>query len=181
VHPGLAPALAGRTPIAVQQVVWPGGVALEIGCYAGDAQLPDELVSSIRCLVTNGDRVLVCADAGSEAHVLPGGRREPGESWAETAIREVHEETGWTVEPTSVRVLGFLHIRHLETVPEGHSFPHPDFLQIVLHAEGTPGPEDWVDTDPRDFFVTRSWSAALRNIDDLPLAAGDRAFLGLLP
>ncbi|GAA1101665.1 NUDIX domain-containing protein [Nocardiopsis composta] len=26
--------------------------------------------------------------------VLPGGRREPGETWAQTAIREVFEETG---------------------------------------------------------------------------------------
>src|SRR3982750_3918049 len=29
--------------------------------------------------------------------VLPGGGREPGETFAETAIREVHEETGVTV------------------------------------------------------------------------------------
>ncbi|MFQ5342022.1 MAG: NUDIX hydrolase [Anaerolineae bacterium] len=37
---------------------------------------------------------------------LPGGARDPGESFEETALREVHEELD--VEPASIQVLGRL-------------------------------------------------------------------------
>ena len=43
-------------------------------------------------------------------HAWPGGRRQPGESFAETAAREVEEETGWLVRPGSFRLLGWLHL-----------------------------------------------------------------------
>jgi 8-oxo-dGTP pyrophosphatase MutT (NUDIX family) len=39
-------------------------------------------------------RLLVVRSAGSDAFYVPGGKPEPGESWAEAAAREVGEETG---------------------------------------------------------------------------------------
>ena len=37
---------------------------------------------------------------------LPKGKRDPGESWQETALRETHEEVG--IEPSLVEVIGYL-------------------------------------------------------------------------
>jgi 8-oxo-dGTP pyrophosphatase MutT (NUDIX family) len=34
---------------------------------------------------------------------LPGGGVEPGESYADTAVREMHEETGFLLDPTTLR------------------------------------------------------------------------------
>jgi 8-oxo-dGTP diphosphatase len=39
-------------------------------------------------------RLLVVRAAGSDAFYVPGGKPEPGESWAQAAAREVGEETG---------------------------------------------------------------------------------------
>ena len=66
-------------------------------------------------------------------HALPGGRREPGESFEETLRREVMEETGYAIERP--RPLGIAHLRHLAPKPAGYAFPHPDFLWAVYVAE----------------------------------------------
>lgn len=169
--------LADRSPAAREVVLWPGDMRLEVAAYLGKADLPDDLVVSVRCLVTVGDQVLVCQDAAPSVHVLPGGRREQGESWRDTAQREVREETGWRVELDDLQMLGFIHLRHLTAVPDGHPFPHPDFLQVVLCGEGTGSPVDWVDSDG---WVQRSWPAAVEEARSLPLPATHLAFLGCL-
>lgn len=69
-----------------------------------------------------------------ERHPWPGGRREPGESYVDAAVREVHEGTGWVVEPASARYVGWLHLEHLAPRREGYVYPYPDFLQLVLCA-----------------------------------------------
>jgi uncharacterized damage-inducible protein DinB len=104
-------------------------------------------VTSVRCLVTVGGQLLACEDAHPSVNVWPGGRREPHESWAQTARREVSEETGWLVQPESLTMLGFLHYRHLTPVPAHHPYPSPDFLQVVMHGDAVGGSEGWVDTE----------------------------------
>ena len=175
--PQLRELLAARTPAARETAEWPGDMRLEMAAYLGDAELPDELVVSVRCLVTVASRVLVCEDAAPSVHVLPGGRREPGESWPETARREVVEETGWHVDPTLLQTVGFIHVRHVTPVPDDHPFPHPDFLQVVLRGEGTGTPAGWVD---REGWVQRSWLASLEEARALPLPGVGRAFLSLV-
>ena len=59
---------------------------------------------------------------GDEVHVLPGGRRETGETLAETIEREVWEEAGWQVEVGTV--VGFIQFVHLGPRP-------PGFVQVV--------------------------------------------------
>jgi 8-oxo-dGTP pyrophosphatase MutT (NUDIX family) len=104
----------------------------------------------VRCVVLVGDRVVVCENVDG-CHPWPGGRREPGESHVETACREVLEETGWRLDPESLREIGWLHIEFFVTFPEDHPLPHPDILQVVYvgravdrdeAAEGT-----WTDID----------------------------------
>ena len=49
-------------------------------------------------------RVLVVRATGSDAFYLPGGKPEAGESHAEAAAREVHEEVGIPVDPAALRL-----------------------------------------------------------------------------
>ena len=69
---------------------------------------------------------------GSIAHVLIGGRPEPGETPRQTVVREVGEETGWQVDP--VQMIGFRHFFHLEPRSGKTDRPYPDFLQPIFAA-----------------------------------------------
>lgn len=173
-HEGLRRLLAGRVPVAVETAHWPQGMTLRVATYLGEHDVPPELVVSVRCVVTVGRAVLVCEDAAPSIDVLPGGRCEPGETWGQTAQREVREETGWHVDPDRLAPLGFMHLRHLTPVPPGHPFPQPDFLNVVLHGLGTGGPVDWVDLDG---WVQRSRLIPYASAAGLPLSAAGSAFL----
>lgn len=124
---------------------------MRISAYLGTAGIPDELITSVRCLVQVGDLVVVCTNRDGISHPWPGGRREPGETMPATAVREVHEETGWLVDEASLRQLGWLHLEYLRPLPASHPFPHPDFCQVVLAGRAirrTGGRSaSWTDTD----------------------------------
>ncbi len=92
---------------------------------------PAEFVTSVRALVLRNDEVLLVRDPTSY-HILPGGRREAGETDHETVVRELLEETGWQVEIG--RLLGFKHFYRLTPKPAESAYPHPDFAQIVYLA-----------------------------------------------
>lgn len=51
-------------------------------------------------------RVLNVRKRGTSTLMLPGGKPEPGESAAETAVREIHEELGITLNPALLRGVG---------------------------------------------------------------------------
>jgi 8-oxo-dGTP pyrophosphatase MutT (NUDIX family) len=97
---------------------------------------PLEYVTSVRGVVFRGNRVLVMRNR-DEVHILPGGRREDGETLVETLVREVLEEAGWTLKVKEV--LGFLHLRHLGPKPVGshQGFPYlyPDFVHVVFLSD----------------------------------------------
>jgi 8-oxo-dGTP pyrophosphatase MutT (NUDIX family) len=146
------PVLESATPTAVHETAWRNGtLPLRISVYRGTAAVPAELITSVRCLVQVGDEVVVCTDRDGTSHALPGGRRQPGESFFATAAREVHEETGWLVEEASLGPLGWLLVEHLSAVPDDHPFPHPDFCQLVFggraHEHADSDAANWIDTD----------------------------------
>jgi ADP-ribose pyrophosphatase YjhB (NUDIX family) len=150
-HPDLTTLLATVDPIATGEACWlDGTVPLWVSAYATPDELPSDLVTSVRCVVRVGDRVVYCENKDG-THPLPGGRRQPGETYARTAIREVHEETGWLVQPNSLRRLGWLHLEHRAPRRPDDPYPYPDLLQLIYQGaaterDGQPGVE-WTDTD----------------------------------
>ena len=147
-HPGFVELLATLTPAVEDDVVW-GRTKLRSAAYPGAPDPPLDVVMSVRVLVQVDDRIVVCTNANGHCHPLPGGRREPGETIAETAVREVHEETGWHLDPSTLRPLGWLHFRLLEPVdPAWAHYPHPDMVHLVLTGTVTGrAAEDWTDTE----------------------------------
>ncbi len=128
-------------------MLWADGtLPLRVTSYLVDAQPPLSYVTSVRALVFKGDAIVVIRDPTGH-HVIPGGRREEGETLAETLQREVLEETGWTLSDWSL--LGVMHFRHLAPKPEGYPYPYPDFLQLIYRAEagrfvpGAQAPSEW--------------------------------------
>lgn len=145
-HPDVAALLARSSPAVSADAEWQTG-PLRASAHVGEVDLPRECLTSVRVIVVVGDSVVVATNPGG-THPWPGGRLEPGESWLDAAVREVHEETGWHLERDSVRVLGWLHIEHLTEMPDDHPFPHPDFLQYVVTGRASQRDGDettWVD------------------------------------
>ena len=134
--PALASYLARHTPVAETEVAWrDGAVRLRVTSYLSEELPPLEHISSVRCIVFRGDSVLVVRE-GDSAHVVPGGRREAGETLRQTLARELLEETGWTVERP--RLAGVVRLRHLGPRPPDiptASPLYPDFLWVIYAAE----------------------------------------------
>jgi ADP-ribose pyrophosphatase YjhB (NUDIX family) len=111
-------------------VAWPP-LQLRVRTYLTTTLPPLDLISSVRALVRRGNDIMVVRDPIS-VHILPGGRREEGETLLQTVQREVLEETGWTIRDT--RLLGFVHFHHLTPKPADHRYPYPDFLHVIYAA-----------------------------------------------
>ncbi len=124
--------LKGKTPFHETEALWADGtMPLRVRYFCSDEQPPEEFVTSVRCLVFQHDSVLGLRNRKGN-HILPGGRREEGETFEQTLRREVAEETGWTIE--SISRLGFIHLKHLKPKSPGFQFPYPHFFQIVYTA-----------------------------------------------
>lgn len=162
--------MAGRLPDSQDVETW-GEIRLSISGYLTQDIPPDRLITSVRCVILNQDKVMVVQNPDGY-RVLLGGRRETGESFVETLRREVLEETGWSVrEPL---LLGFLQFHHLTPKPVDYLYPYPDFLQLVFAAEADQHEpekriEDDYETDPTFYVLTEAFK--------LPLPARDRMFL----
>ena len=172
-HPDLVQLLEGLAPAAHELAEW-GPLRLRFDAYLSMHSLPDELITSARCVVRFGDQVVVTRSA-DDVNIWPGGRREPGESMRETAIREVFEETGCRLDPRSIRLLGFLHARHLVPPPADYRYPYPDFLQLVFVGEAVNPPVDgWTDTDG---YVQAAWLESPMDAEGLGISRLSIPFL----
>jgi len=149
----LAEFLSAQVARVEEDVRW-GQLRFRVGSYLGERLPPLELITSARAVVLREGSVLVVQDP-TAVHILPGGRREAGETLHQTLQREVLEETGWALdEPT---LLGFKHFRHLQPEPAGYAHPYPDFFQAVYVA------------------LARSYDPGARETDGYELGAGFRS------
>ena len=119
----IATYLESMMPVAHGEAIWAGGTTLRLTYYVGTVRPPAGYVSSVRCLLLKGARVLIVRSTDGTHHLLPGGRREDGESLLETLRRELLEETGCTA--SAIRQLGVVHFHHLRRPRRGTSTPTP--------------------------------------------------------
>jgi len=91
---------------------------------------------------------------------VPGGRCEPGESFADAAAREAFEETGLRVAIADELWVAML------PAGDGRVFETHDFAATVVDGELTPGDDA---DDARWFFDS--------DLDDLPLTDGLAGYL----
>lgn len=178
--PELTQILDEITPAAVAAADWhwhETPLPLQVSSYVAVPRLPDELITSARCVVGVDDAIVVC-ETPRDTHVWPGGRRQEGETLQQTAIREVREETGWTVTQDRLTPLGFLHFAHLAPPPDDYPFPSPDFLQVVFAAKMSAGsgddPHGWTDTEG---WELRSYLEYPTRLADVPLSLLQRPFV----
>ena len=130
--------ILAMTSDATEQWHWPTiAQDFDVKAYLTTMDPPPELVVSVRAIARRSDRLFVFESEGG-THVLPGGRREPGESPDAALGREIREETGCAIVGTPRR-LGLLHLHNLS--PRRHDprykYPYPDTLQWVFLVEVT--------------------------------------------
>lgn len=126
-----APVLAAHEPFFDHEVQRPQG-RLRVRCYAAAIPVPDIMVSAVRAVVFNGPRVVVLSESDGTHHVMPGGRRELGESLEATVRRELLEECGWHVG--ELRPFAFLHFQHPGPAPP---LDWCDFANVIYLTECT--------------------------------------------
>ncbi len=175
-HPDFERVLELVEPAGSRETVWGNGtLPLRVTAFLGTVELPSELVTSVRCFVQVRNQMVICETPNGTWHPWPGGRREAGESYEETAKREVHEETGWILNAETTQPIGWLHLEHLRKPPKGYPFPHPDFLQVVYVAgsNSRDGGEDneWTDTEGYELcsrLVSIDEARSLTSATDMP-------------
>lgn len=171
-QPDLAAFLARHAPIAEESAVWGNDTPLRVTSYLGHDPPPLAYVTSVRGVVFRDDAVLVVR-GGREGHIVPGGRREAGETLEETLRREVLEESGWAL--SDIAPLGFIHYHHLSPKRPGHAYPHPDFLQPVYISRAVAFRSEAVlpNEYEREPYTLRS----IAEVRTLPLSLTERRFL----
>jgi 8-oxo-dGTP pyrophosphatase MutT (NUDIX family) len=117
--------------LGTEEIVHWDDLRLHVNSYLAADPPPIEFVTSVRAIVLN-DASVMHVRAPDGTHILPGGRREPGEALIDTLMREVLEETGWTIE--HLKLLGVKHYHHLTPMPQDYRYPYPDFLQMIYRA-----------------------------------------------
>lgn len=165
--------VAPLTLQADEEVVWPP-TRLRVRTYLTTTLPPLDLVTSVRALVRRDDQILVVRDPLS-VHILPGGRREEGETLLQTLEREVLEETGWTIR--DARLLGLAHFQHLTPKPDSYRYLYPDFLHLVYVAWA--GRYDATKREVGGYELEAGFQP-LSALTTLPISEGERALLRAL-
>jgi 8-oxo-dGTP pyrophosphatase MutT (NUDIX family) len=120
--------------------------------------------TSCGVIVTDGEQILLGHATRSPRWDIPKGVSEPGESLADTAVRELLEETGLAVPADELVALGthpYLRGKDLALFAwRPHSLPDPGNLNCTSHfalADGTLLPEF-------DRFGLFAWDEALSRV-----------------
>lgn len=150
---------------------WPNGFDLDIANYLHEKMPPAEFVTSVRTVLITEQGIALLHNADG-SHMLPGGRRETGESFLDTLRREVREETGCAIRDPIL--IGFIHIRTLSPRPADYAYPYPHFFQAVFASEGDRVVED--SSDP-DGWEERVEFLSLDELEFPPIASREKRFV----
>jgi 8-oxo-dGTP diphosphatase len=93
-----------------------------------EAPPPPQTIANVNIVPRVGDRLLVLQHEDGSWDV-PGGTLEAGESYLETARRELIEEAG--AKLASFSVIGAWRCQSLATEPYRSHLPHPDYYRIT--------------------------------------------------
>ena len=99
--------------------------------------IPDFVVSAVVLRDADG-RILVVRKRGTSRYMLPGGKIEQGESPAQAAVRELHEEVGAELAPELLTFLGEWSApaaNEAGLIVHGHIFEHPWLDGLAVSAE----------------------------------------------
>lgn len=123
------------------------GVTADIDLVASSLPTPDLGTGAAATIVRDRNKsFLLVHSIRRGSWDCPGGRREPGESVAECAARELAEETGLTLEPIALNPCGYERLTVSD--PAHWAAPRPlvqVFLADLLAARPTVTPGDDVD------------------------------------
>jgi 8-oxo-dGTP diphosphatase len=86
---------------------------------------PDEEVARLHVVAVDPQGLIVVCRSVEEWRFLPGGRREPGESLAETCRRELREEAGCLVVGEPSPVFAYQQATSRNEAPHRPYFTHP--------------------------------------------------------
>jgi 8-oxo-dGTP diphosphatase len=115
-------------------------------------------------------QVLVVRATGSDAFYLPGGKPEPGETYAEAAARETCEEVGLVVDPAGLTLF-------TEIVAPAHNRPPGTRVRLICFQGADPGepPKEANEIAELDWFTSAGrdrCAPAIRLLLDELVAAG---------
>lgn len=165
--------LARHSPAAEETVWWSldPPLRLRVASILAAALPPEGCISSVRAVVLGAATVLVLRDPHS-VHILPGGRREPGEAMEQTLAREVREESGWSIGPP--RLLGCSVFTHLGPKPPDYGYPYPRFVHAVYAARAL---QHRPETRQADDYELEATMQPLPAVAALALGPGQHVYL----
>lgn len=107
---------------------------------------------SIRGIILKDKKIAMIHSLKYDYYKLPGGGAEQGESQIDTLIREVKEETGLTVIPSSVREYGYVHRIQKGTRADNEIFIQDNFYYFC-EAEDNIEAQRLEDNEAEEEFV----------------------------
>jgi ADP-ribose pyrophosphatase YjhB (NUDIX family) len=164
----LAEFVATHDPQAHEDGHW-GEMRFHLASYLCPRLPPLELITSARAVVLHARQVMVVRDPGS-MHILPGGRRQAGESLEQTLRRELLEETGWAIGKP--HLLGVRHFHQQSRTPAAQ--PYPDFFQVVFVARAR---RFHLEARERGGYELDAAFQPIADVRRLPLPPNERLFL----